>query len=59
MLTLMNNTIAARRNPELSLPILKQLVSGAITVKSKRGEAAEMAVHLLKLGSQDGSEVSS
>jgi hypothetical protein len=52
MLALMHNTIAARRNPELSMPILKQVVSGTRTIKSKRGEAAETAPYLLKLVGQ-------
>ena len=49
MLALMDNTIAARQNPALSMPILKQVVSGATTVKSKRGEAEAVVESLLGL----------
>jgi hypothetical protein len=49
MLALMDNTIAARQNPELSMPILKQVVSGATTIRSKRGEAAAVVESLLGL----------
>jgi hypothetical protein len=47
LLALMDNTVAARRSPAYSMPILKQAVAGAITLKSKRGEAAEVAPRLL------------
>ncbi len=52
LLALMDNTVAARRNPAHSMPILKQAVSGAITLKSKRGEAGEVASTLLSHFSQ-------
>jgi hypothetical protein len=48
MLALMDNTVAARRNPQLSMPILKKAVANTLVLKSKRGEAAEMAEKLLK-----------
>ncbi len=47
MLPMMNNTVAARRNPAHSMPILKQAVTSAITLKSKRGEAGDVAPRLL------------
>jgi hypothetical protein len=47
ILALMDNTVAARRNPEFSLPVLHQVVSGATTLKSKRGEAAGIVEPLL------------
>lgn len=49
MLALMNNTIAALRGPEVSIPILKQVVLKAKTIKSKRGEAEEIVPLLQKL----------
>lgn len=48
LLALMDNTVAARRNPAHSMPILKQAVSGAITLKSKRGEAGAVVEDLLR-----------
>lgn len=49
MLALMENTIAARRNPEQSLPILKQVLAGTTVIKSKRGEATDVVEPLLNL----------
>jgi hypothetical protein len=49
MLALMDNTVAARRAPEQSVPILKQVVSRATSVKSKRGEATTVVAPLLGL----------
>jgi hypothetical protein len=49
MLALMNNTVAALRGPEVSLPILKQVVSQASAIESKRGEAEELVPLLKKL----------
>jgi hypothetical protein len=43
----MDNTIAARRNPAHSMPILSQTVTKAIALKSKRSEAREFAPNLL------------
>lgn len=48
MLALMDNTVAARKNPEFSLPILQQVAARAKAVKSRRGEAAEVAESLLR-----------
>ena len=47
LLALMDNTVAARRNPAHSMPILKQAVTGAVALKSKRGEAGEVVPLLL------------
>ncbi|MBN1993736.1 MAG: hypothetical protein JW953_13625 [Anaerolineae bacterium] len=47
LLALMDNTVAARREPAYSMPILKQAVTNAVTLKSKRGEAAAVAPALL------------
>jgi hypothetical protein len=47
MLALMDNTVAARRGPELSMPILKQVALEAETIESKRGEAQTVAPQLL------------
>jgi hypothetical protein len=47
LLALMDNTVAARREPAYSMPILKQAVAGAVTIKSKRGEAKKIAPVLL------------
>jgi hypothetical protein len=47
LLALMDNTVAARRNPAHSMPILKQVGTGAVALKGKRGEAAEVASTLL------------
>jgi hypothetical protein len=48
LLALMDNTVAARREPAYSMPILKQAVTGAIALKSKRGEAGAIVPALLK-----------
>lgn len=48
LLALMDNTVAAQRMPEMSMPILKQVVSGARLIKSKRGEATALAGPLLQ-----------
>ncbi|MCK6624678.1 MAG: hypothetical protein L6R45_05825 [Anaerolineae bacterium] len=47
LLTLMDNTVAAQRDPAHSMPILKQAVSSVIVLKSKRGEAGEVVSTLL------------
>ena len=49
LLTLMSNTVAARRDPAHSMPILKKAVSGPIALRSKRSEAEEVADLLLAL----------
>jgi hypothetical protein len=47
LLALMDNAVAARRNPAHSMPILKQAVTSVVALKSKRGEAAKVAATLL------------
>jgi hypothetical protein len=47
LLALMDNTVAARGDPAHTMPILKQAVSGVIALKSKRGQAGEIASWLL------------
>ena len=46
LMALLDNTVAVRRVPENALRILQRVVLGAQTVKSKRGEADEVA-HLI------------
>lgn len=48
MLALMDNAVAARRNPEFSMPILKKVVSRAKAITSKRGEAKRVAKAILR-----------
>lgn len=48
LLTLMANTVAARRNPEFSLPILRQVVVGATAIKTKRDEARDVTELILE-----------
>jgi hypothetical protein len=52
LLALMDNTVAARRDPAYSMPILKQAVTDVVALKSKRGEAAAVASMLLSHLSQ-------
>lgn len=49
MLALMDNTVAARREPHETMPILRAAVLGAQVVQSKRGEAARIVPAVLKL----------
>jgi hypothetical protein len=48
MLALMDNAVAARRNPEFSMPILKKVVSRAKAIQSKRGDAKRVARAILE-----------
>jgi hypothetical protein len=48
LLALMDNTVAARRAPEHSMPILRQAVLGAKCIHSKRGEANRAAPAILR-----------
>ena len=48
LLALMRHTVAARGNPEHSMPILKQAVSGSIAVDGLRGEARPMVSAVLR-----------
>jgi len=47
LLALLENTVAARIQPETALATLRQLVLGARAIKSKRAEANQVARHLL------------
>lgn len=49
MLALMDNTVAARREPQFSMPILRTTVLRARTVSSTRGEAESTVPDILKL----------
>jgi len=48
MLALMDNAVAANRDPEFSMPILKKVVSRAKAIKSQRGEAKRVATAILR-----------
>lgn len=47
LMALLDNTVAARKDPKVSLPILQQVVRSASAFKSKRGEAATVAGPIL------------
>jgi len=49
LLALMRNTVAARGNPEHSMPILKQAVSSGMAFAGLRGEARSLVSTVLKL----------
>lgn len=51
LLALMDNTVAAQREPQYTMPILRLAVLGARTIQSKRGEAEKVAPALLWLSS--------
>jgi hypothetical protein len=48
LLALMRHTVAARGNPEHSMPILKQAVSGGVALASLRGEARPLVSAVLR-----------
>lgn len=48
----MDNSVAARRNPAYSMPILKQVVTGVVALKSKRGKTGRRAL----LGAENRSD---
>jgi len=48
ILELLDNTIPARRKPEMVLTVLRRLVADAIVLKGSRGEAKETARLILK-----------
>lgn len=48
LLALMDNTVAARREPSFSMPILRAALAPATAVQSKRGEAGAVAQALLR-----------
>ena len=50
VLEMMAHTVPARLRPEASLNALERAVSGASVWKGQRGEARELARHLLKTG---------
>ena len=47
LLALMDNTVAARREPSYSMPILRATILGATVVTSKRGDARAVARAIL------------
>jgi hypothetical protein len=49
LLALMSHTVAARGNPEHSMPILKQAVSGGVAFAGLRGEARPLVSAVLRL----------
>lgn len=48
MLALMDNTVAARREPTFTMPILKKVALAAKTIASKRGDAKRIVPAILK-----------
>ncbi len=48
LLALMDNTVAARREPSYSMPVLRATLAAATAVRSKRGEASAVARALLR-----------
>jgi hypothetical protein len=48
LLCLMDNTIAARRDPAMAMAVLKQVVSGCQTLKGRRGEVETAVSALLR-----------
>lgn len=49
MLALLENTFSARLSPELAMSVLRQVVTGATVLRSKRGEARELTDQILRL----------
>jgi hypothetical protein len=52
LLALLNNTVSARRQPEIALATLNKTIGGAHLIKSRRGEAAEIIDTVLKICEQ-------
>jgi hypothetical protein len=48
LLALMDNTVAAQREPQYTMPILRQVVMNASTIQGKRGSAGRIAPALLR-----------
>ena len=48
LLALMRHTVAARGNPDHSMPILKQAVSGGMAIAGLRGEARPLVSAMLR-----------
>jgi hypothetical protein len=46
---MMDNTVAAQREPQYTMPILRAAVMNARAIKSKRGDAGHVARALLKI----------
>jgi hypothetical protein len=53
MLALMDNTVAARREPQFSMPILRAAALRATTIQSARGDADSIVPELLRLVAQE------
>lgn len=49
LMALLDNTVAARKDPAISLPILRQVVGQAKGIKTRRGEASQVAQKILDL----------
>ncbi len=49
LMMLLDHTVAVRRSPEVALPVLHKVVAQASTIKTKRGEAAEVVEDILAL----------
>ena len=49
LLALMDNTVAAQREPQYTMPILRQVVLNAQTIQGKRGSAQRIASALLRV----------
>ncbi|MEW6129418.1 MAG: hypothetical protein AB1757_20425 [Acidobacteriota bacterium] len=47
ILALLNNTVSARRQPEIAISTLKRAINGAQLLKSARGEAREVVEQLI------------
>jgi hypothetical protein len=48
LLALMDNTVAARRDPVFAMAILKQVVSGSQALRGRRGEAGAVVPALFR-----------
>jgi hypothetical protein len=49
VLALLENTVSARRQPEIALATLNKAVAGVRAIRSRRGEAVEMTERLFRL----------
>jgi hypothetical protein len=49
MLALMENTVAARRDPQFSMPVLRAAALRALAIESARGEAEHIVPDVLNL----------
>jgi hypothetical protein len=48
LMALLDNTVAARRDPKVSLPILNTVIRAAPVIKTKRGEAADIVPDVVR-----------